>query len=257
MALIILEGLDRVGKTTVANLYAKKGYEIVHMSAPPKGQTSDLFLEEMANLVTSAASRDIILDRSYYGEAFIWPNIYTRSPLIDVDGIEALRELEESVGVQRILMHDSNSESHWKRCVENNEPLTKIQFVKARNLYYTMADQYGFVKKTLHDFSDSIKEETVDVENSNVESTKKILVESKTLHQVKLEKANAINDILSKRIIKSKGPIYDDLEKSVRLFLNNELSKLFGSAQQSANSFSEDEVQLLKFFCERLKQKEI
>src|ERR1035437_8949175 len=132
MGLIICEGMDRVGKTSIANLFESKGYEVIHMSAPPKGQTSDLFLEEMMELIHNAASRDIFLDRSYYGEACIWPKIYGRESLIDEQGLEVLRELEDSIGTQRILMHDPNSEAHWQRCVENNEPLTKVQFVKAR-----------------------------------------------------------------------------------------------------------------------------
>ena len=80
---------------------------------------------------------------------------------------------------------------------------------------------------------------------------------SKTPQQLKLERANAINEILSKRIIKGKGQVFDELERSVRGFLNNELGKLFGNDNKlSTDSFSKEEVQLLKFFCERLKEKE-
>ena len=33
---IILEGLDRTGKSSVADYYRQQGYEVVHMSAPDK-----------------------------------------------------------------------------------------------------------------------------------------------------------------------------------------------------------------------------
>jgi hypothetical protein len=268
MSLIILEGIDRSGKSSVAQLFESQGYELIHMSAPPKGQTADLFLEEMMDHVSSAAHRDVILDRSYYGET-IWSNIYSRGPLIDEQGLEVLRELEETVGTVRILMHDPNSEAHWQRCVDNKEPLTKSQFVKARSLYSGMADKYGFERKTLKDFPDAVQplpetnKPTKQLSDStsasgaseaapNPAKTDQI---TKTKEQLKLEKANVINEVLDKRIIKGKGPMYDDVERSVRHFLNNELGKILGTATLTPG-FSNEEVDLLRFFCKRLKEKE-
>lgn len=250
--LVVCEGLDRTGKTTLASLYKERGYEVIHMSAPPKGQSSDDFLAEMVDIISTAAFKDIFLDRSYYGEAFIWPFIYERTPLLKEEDIQALREIEDSVGVERIFMYDPNAEEHWRRCVENNEPLTKIQFIKARNLYYNMAEKYGFIKKTLPSIValEQAQEDITD-EPLNKEQT----IESKTSQQLKLEKANAINDILSKKIIKIKSPIYDEIEKSIRHFLNIELDKLFGNSADQA-SLDKDEIKILKLFCERLKDKE-
>ena len=270
MGLIICEGMDRVGKTSIANLFESKGYEVIHMSAPPKGQTSDLFLEEMMELIHNAASRDIFLDRSYYGEACIWPKIYGRESLIDEQGLEVLRELEDSIGTQRILMHDPNSEAHWQRCVENNEPLTKVQFVKARALYSSMADKYDFERKTLKDFPNAEQPLPQDktkpvVPNKSGEEIAKSATEvksdkdsitSKSKEQLKLERANIINEVLERRIIKGKGPSYDEVERSVRHFLNNELGKILGTASPAASGFTNEELELLKFFCKRLKDKE-
>jgi hypothetical protein len=251
----------------VARWYEDRGYEIVHMSAPLKEQTADNYLQEMADLISRAATENIFLDRSYYGEACIWPNVYGRNNLLDEEGLQVLIELENSVGVERILMHDPNVEAHWKRCVDNKEPLTKIQFVKARNLYYAMADKYGFKRKTLNDFPEaaSLAAQSTSKPSPVADSSKMSSDEStpppvgqldnRTPQQVKLDRANAINDVLAKRIIKGKGPVYDELERAVRGFLNTELGKLFGS-QQSTTTFSSEEVQLLKFFCERLKEKE-
>jgi hypothetical protein len=266
MGLIICEGLDRVGKTSVANLFESKGYEVIHMSAPPKGQTADLFLEEMMELVHSAASRDIFLDRSYYGEALIWPKIYGREPLIDEQGLEVLRELEDSVGTMRILMHDPNNEAHWQRCVDNNEPLTKAQFVKARSLYSSLADKYEFERKTLKDFPDADQPlpqtdaQAKSVQHGSSEAASpsvpaKTAGNNKTKEQLKLERANIINEVLEKRIIKGKGPMYDDVERSVRTFLNMELGKILGTSTATPG-LSSEEIELLKFFCKRLKDKE-
>lgn len=270
MALIILEGLDRTGKSSVAQYFQDKGFEIVHMSAPPKGTLADAYMGEMVDLLTSFAGRDVILDRSHYGE-LIWPNIYGRKPLLEPEDIDALREIEDTLGCERILMHDPNVEAHWKRCVDNKEPLTKAQFVKARSLYNSMADNYGFTKKTLGDFpeaaalsnqvsQDGSKAEPAEANSESQRSSEagetSQAAASRTPQQTKLDKANAINDVLSKRIIKGKGLVYDDLERMVRGFLNTELGKLFGQVQPQKGDFSPEEVQLLKFFCERLKSKE-
>jgi len=260
LALIILEGLDRTGKSSVAEFYKNKGYELIHQSAPPKGMTADLFLEEMMQLVSSAASKDIVLDRSYYGE-LVWPTVYGRESLLPEENLEVLRELESSVGTERVLMVDPNVEAHWQRCVDNKEPMTKAQFARARNLFSSMAEKYGFVKKTIQDFP----EVQVVVQEKKVEPVMgkelppKAIVESKlTKEQVKLHTANAINDVLSKRIIKQKGHIYDQIELNLRTFLNAELGKILGTKTENptAGQFTGEEVELLKFFLKKLKEKQ-
>ncbi len=253
MSLIILEGLDRVGKTSVATHFQAKGFEVVHQSAPAKGMTTDLFLEEQMLLVSRAASNDIVLDRSYYGE-LIWPQIYGRESLLSEEQLEALRELEESVGTTRILMYDPNVEAHWKRCIDNQEPLTKPQFVRARSLFSAMAEKYNFSRKTLQDFSEITI--TAEEPKAKIEVEKPVTVAKLTNEQVKLETANAINDILGKRIIKQKGPIFDKIESNLRTFLNTELGKILGTKNETVTGqFSNEEVELLRFFCQKLKEK--
>lgn len=276
MALIILEGLDRTGKSSVAQHYQNQGFEVVHMSAPDKaisqpGYVGPSYLDQIVELLSSTAGRDVILDRSHYGE-LVWPTVYGRAPLLNDEDMEILREIEESIGVERILMHDPNSEAHWQRCVDNNEPLTKVQFVKARSLFSNMADKYGFTRKTLKDFPDAVQplpstDKKIVVENSDRASAEPKTgptstaspagnsnVQSLTKEQLKLERANAINEILSKRIIKSKGPMFDELERSIRHFLNGELGKIFGN--NTVTGFTNEEVDILKFFCQKLKDKE-
>lgn len=257
MSLIILEGLDRTGKSSVAAHFQAKGFELIHQSAPPKGMTADLFLEEQMQLLSSAASKDIVLDRSYYGE-LVWPQIYGRESLLPEESMEALRELEESVGTTKILMHDPNVEAHWKRCVDNNEPLTKPQFVRARALFSTMAEKHGFARKTLLDFPEIpviAQEVKPRVEEAKVSSAS--VAPKLTNEQIKLETANAINDILSKRIIKQKGQIYDKIEINLRTFLNTELGKILGTkTENNSGQFSPEEVEMLRFFCNKLKEKQ-
>jgi len=246
MALIILEGLDRTGKSTVARYYESLGYHLIHMSAPSKGTTADQYLQDITDLLSSASTRDIVLDRSHYGE-LIWSSVYGRSSLLTEEDIESLAEIETAVGVKRILMVDPNVEAHWNRCVENNEPLTKAQFIKARSLYYQMAQKFNFESQNLPQFlrlnpdAESIsKIDSGDNDIVTTDETKK----SKTPEQLKLEKANAINDILSKRILKQKGDTYEDLERDIRNFLNAKLGKLFGDT--SDLGFTSEEIKFYK-----------
>jgi hypothetical protein len=273
MALILLEGIDRTGKSTVAAYYQSLGYEVVHMSAPPKGTTADEYMQDMLDLLSSAATKDMVLDRTHYGE-LVWPEVYGRKPLLTDEHIDALREIEEAVGVNRVFMHDTDLEAHWKRCVDNKEPLNKGQFSRARSLYSSMAHKYGFEAITLPKFLEKFPEakdyadvtKTVVVQGSGDNATTTEVDVSgppnsstlakypnKTPEQVKLERANVINEILSKRILKSKGLVYDDLEKDIRDFLNTKLGKLLGSSgkQPTELSLSPEEVKFYKTMYKR------
>lgn len=126
------------------------------MSAPDKtmsqpGYVGPSYLDQMVQMLTDVNGRDVVLDRSHYGE-LVWPQVYGRKPMLTDEDMEILREIESNMDVTRILMVDSNAEAHWQRCVDNKEPLTKVQFVKARSLFSGVADKYGFERKTLKDF---------------------------------------------------------------------------------------------------------
>jgi hypothetical protein len=269
MALIILEGLDRTGKSTIASYYEAQGYEVIHLSAPPKGITTDQYLQDMVDIVSMASTRDIIMDRSHYGEA-VWPFVYGRSPILNEEEINVVREIEDSIGTKRILMYDSNLEAHWKRCVDNNEPLTKTQFSRARGLFSQMAQKYGFELVTLQNFikqfpdaesflrptQTPVKEqESLPVKENSVELSDSNTGYSLTAEQKKLERANAINDILSKRILKPKNGIYDELENEIRLFLNTKLGKLFGGNVQEL-SLTPEEIKFYKTMFKRATEKQ-
>ena len=272
MAWIILEGLDRTGKSTVAELYKRQGYEIVHMSAPNKkymvpGYTGPSYVDELLDIYMKYTNKDVIFDRSPYGE-FVWPFIYNRQAQLTDEEVEILQDIENQNDVQKILMYDSNTEVHWKRCVDNNEPLTRSQFNQANILFDKMARKYEFDRKQLSDFAalqKSVVSPTIPpVQTGSSEPQQQVLQtpnsdgrqslsSTKNKELAKLEQANAINDILAKRIIKQKGDIYDDLEKDLRDFLNTKLSTIFGENQ--TKGFTPDEIEILKLYCKQLKQK--
>lgn len=271
MALILLEGLDRTGKSTVASYFETLGFEKIHLSAPAKGTTTDQYFQDMADLLSSAANRDIVLDRTHYGE-LVWPEIYGRKSLLDEEMIDALRDIENAVGVQRVWMTDNAIEAHWKRCVDNKEPLTKVQFTRARALFSTIAHKYGFEPITLQQFvtkypdakeimeqqnAQALENKTLQVTTSGdtttvteVDTAKTVSSTAakypgKTPEQHKLEVANAINDILSKPILKGKSGIYSDLENEIRSFLNSKLGKLLGGGS-SETTLNLEEIRFYK-----------
>jgi len=282
MSVVLLEGLDRTGKSTIANYFESIGFEKIHMSAPPKGTNADDYLQFIIELISSGSNKDIVLDRTHYGE-LIWPQIFGRKPLLDEEAIEAIREVEASVGVQRIWMTDDDLKAHWQRCVDNKEPLDRAQFTRARGLYSSMAQQYGFEKVTLQTFlkqfpdaqafvdqnkAEALETKTLQVTSDGKNTTTTVLdgqpvVSStgakyppgKSPEQHKLEVANAVSDILSKRILKTKGLIYDDIENEVRHFLNAKLGRLLGGSDSPELSLTQDEIKFYKLMYKRANDK--
>jgi hypothetical protein len=275
MAWIILEGLDRTGKSTVAELYKKQGFKIIHMSAPDKkytqeGYTGPSYLDSVVEMYMKYNGKDVIFDRSPYGEA-VWPFVYGRKALLNEEDIEILMEMEDGNDTKRILMFDQDLSAHWKRCLEFKENLNKGQFSTARMLFDKMAAKYGFERRTLQYFAvEQVKpEEPVKVDDVMPVSTSTgsdtpvsgdmvaaevVQGTGKTPEQLKLDTANAINSILDKRIIKGKGEIYDALEVEVRTFLNTKLGAIFGKIP-SKDSFSSEEVGMLKAFLNEWKNR--
>jgi hypothetical protein len=270
MAWIVIEGIDRSFKSSAAKLYEAKGFKVIHFSAPDKkyyqpGYTGPTYFESLIEMMVSLSGQDVVFDRSWYGEACTWPQIYGRKSLLIEEDLDVLREFEEQNSVSRILMVDPDVEAHWKRCVDNKEPLTRSQFNSAQQLYGIMADRHGFEIKTMHDFV----QPTQKVEEMQPQQTEpKVQVEEPTNvlkidtpikltpEQLKLQQANAINDVLSSRVVKKKGAEYDQIESRIREFLNSELAKILGTnAQQPALPFTNEEVTLLKALANRVKDK--
>jgi hypothetical protein len=225
----------------------------------------------MVDLLMKYDGKDVVFDRSWYGEICIWPYVYGRTPQLSVDDVEIFREFEDRNFAERYLLSDPNVEAHWRRCVENKEPLNRPQFNIANMLYKKMAEEHDFKTVDLTHFVDikHVKKDeqpvaateeqpkVVDVvapADSDIDTSVSSRKLVKTSEQRKLDQANAINDILSKRIIRFKGEEYDAIEGEVRKFLNTKLGSLFGASPIA--DLSPDEVQILKLMAQRLKEKE-
>lgn len=298
MSWILLEGLDRSGKSSLAKHYESQGYKVVHMSAPNKkyfreDYSGESYLEEVVRMYSMYDGQNVVFDRTIYGE-LIWPNIYGRLSLLNEEDIEYLSQIERNNEVQKILMFDSNTEAHWQRCVDNQEPLTRQQFGRANVFYERLVNDYGFVKKELPDFPEigvprtgpnessgesdmgrdvgsssehagnddtsgsTNKDSKVGRGNSdkvgNVESSSSVLRDSEASIEEKLARANAIRSLLQGKIVKKKGSIYDDLDEAIRGFLQRELDSIF-APELPAEELSSDEVLILKQMAKRVLDK--
>lgn len=279
MSWILLEGLDRSGKSSVAEYYRNQGYDVVHMSAPDKryfepGYSGPSYLEEIVEVYNVYAGKNVVFDRTVYGE-MVWPQIFNRMPLLNEEDYEYLIQLEYNQDVERYLLTDSDIEAHWKRCSNNKEPINRVQFMTAGRLYDKLVSDFGFVPKELHDFqslagdkntSQSKLKKSTDssksrAKSSNVgtndtqgsASTNATNELNNFTMEDKLNRANAIRTLLSSKIIKKKDAIYEDLEKDIRSFLEDQLQGLFTA--QPDTTFTTDEVQILKLYAQRIKAK--
>lgn len=278
MAWILLEGLDRSGKSTVAEMYKKQGFDVVHMEAPDKkysqpGYSGPSYLEEIVDMYNIYAGKDVLFDRTIYGET-VWPDVYNRLPCLTVEDIEYLSRLEYNNNTTKILMYDQDVEAHWNRCVANNEPLNRLQFVQAGRLYDELATKHNFEKRQLGDFSTEEPEEikkssgqqkaegnndrlpdlSGDVQPSKAGTDKKIqrIHTTETLES-KLERANAIRGLLKAPLVKKKGEAFKQLEQDIKSFLEQELENIF--KEERKEDFTQDEVQILKVYANRIKEK--
>ncbi len=266
---ILLEGLDKTGKSTIASKYEKRGYKVVHIGAPDKkyyedGYSGPDYVNELVELYMQYDGQDTVFDRTIYGE-LVWPYVHKRKALLSDEDLEYLKEYEERNNAKKFLMVDNNVDAHWQRCVASKDSLTKAQFMSARAVYLRLSKEQGFILRQLGDFDNDLGgAPTAATEPKTAEAIEDAAIEKasapvnvnrlKTKEQLKLEKANVINDILSKPILKSKGSAYQEIENELRTFLNSKLALLFGQ-EQKPDHFSNDEVQLLKMMCKQLKDK--
>lgn len=280
MAWIIIEGVDRSGKSSVSEMYRKKGFEVIHMSAPDKryfkpGYSGPSYLEDIVDLYNACAGKDVVFDRSPYGE-LVWPEVFNRDSMLTHEDIEYLQNIEYNNDTVKVFMYDENKEAHWQRCVSNNEPIDRRQFLLANRLYEDMVNRYNFDKRQLKDFQDESHEsvhKSSDIaknKGSDDGSDKTIRLERQEstesdpeqlqIQQIfrnsfdqKLERANAIRELIGLQIIKKKGVVFSQIENEIKVFLQKQLENIF--LEQSEDSFTDDEVKILKIYAQRIKDR--
>lgn len=95
MALFVLEGLDRTGKSTLAGELARElevldgqVSDIAHFGAPKTEHALDEYLEPLLDY-RPGGGHHLIYDRAHIGEA-VWPAVFDRDPKISPGGYRLL-----------------------------------------------------------------------------------------------------------------------------------------------------------------------
>ena len=145
MSLWVLEGMDRVGKSTTADLLRRRyKAEYIHMTVPARWHVPYSYFTEVLHLLMSTYGKNVVMDRSFYGEA-VWPHVYNRVPLLDKQNMYDLIHIAKILHkqeVQCIYMYDPNTEAHKNRLLQDKEPL--YDYDKVSLLYKQMAIDHKF-----------------------------------------------------------------------------------------------------------------
>jgi hypothetical protein len=151
MALIVLEGLDRTGKSTLAAQLAERlGCPILHKGPPT---AADPFTEYLAPLAgyRPRAGLNLILDRSFWGE-LVWPGVYGRETIMSLSAFEYIDDVFAGLGAVTALCH-SDLDGVWGRILEaersgKDEPLARME--GGRSLLDVARLNYLTAKKLTH-----------------------------------------------------------------------------------------------------------
>ena len=144
--LILLEGLDKTGKTTVAEgLRRVFKCDYMHMSAPAKHHNRKSYIAEMLHTLALTANKNVVVDRTWYGE-LVWPQVYNRQPLLTKEDVNIITAAAVALHgpdeVKMIYMHDPNQQAHQERLRKFKEPSYKYD--ETYSLYNVMAIDEGF-----------------------------------------------------------------------------------------------------------------
>ena len=122
LMIIILEGPDGSGKTTLANIIQKQtGYELIHFSNP----TSEIQRTAMFDRYVAAIKghKNLILDRSWYSEMVYGP-ILREASCINHYQMYELEKLLAKKGAL-VIYASADIETLWSRCEKRGEDLIK------------------------------------------------------------------------------------------------------------------------------------
>lgn len=116
--IIIVEGPDGSGKTTLANKIAKQnGYIMLHRSQPKTEEEKQNMMAEYLQVIK--AGKNVVMDRCWYSEMVYGP-IMRDASVITYPEMYELEKLLCKKGALLIYCTDK-PEVLWKRCQERGE----------------------------------------------------------------------------------------------------------------------------------------
>lgn len=116
--IIILEGPDGSGKTTLANQLQKQtGYQLLHRTQPKNDEDKKRMMDEYIQVLK--AGKNCIMDRSWYSEMVYGP-VMRDASVITFPQMYELERLAAKYGA--IIIYCTAPETTlWKRCMRRGE----------------------------------------------------------------------------------------------------------------------------------------
>lgn len=131
---IIIEGADGSGKTTLANqLSEQTGYKIIHRTRPKTEEDKALMMVEYLQIIESG--ENVIFDRCWYSEMVYGPVMRDVSVISYAQMYDLERQLTE-VGAMIIYCTDAK-QVLWARCQERGE-----DYIVDRTTFDNICDRY-------------------------------------------------------------------------------------------------------------------
>lgn len=122
--LIIVEGPQGAGKTTLVNKLSKRyGFPVIHRAAPPAKHTDPKVVEEwFADALHMRSPTGLILDRWVYSNR-VYARLLKNQPLLPPDAVRALeRKVVDAYGRHATIFLTSNATTLARRIARRDKP---------------------------------------------------------------------------------------------------------------------------------------
>lgn len=138
--IIIIEGPDGAGKTTLANkIHQQTGYMLLHRSQPKSEEEKAKMMDEYLDVIKSG--KNCIMDRCWYSEMVYGP-VMRDAAVISYPQMYTLeRQVARTGGM---IIHCTGSlQTLWKRCLSRGEDyiVDKATFTRIYNGYETIMNE--------------------------------------------------------------------------------------------------------------------
>lgn len=128
---IIIEGVDRIGKTTLAKKLAKM-YKIDYMHFTGEDPTTYTFYSE------TMKKTNFVYDRHLVGE-MVYPKVFKRKAMLDGEKFQKLLNQAKQDNVKIIVLTTEDSKLLEKRMKLEKHEQVKENFVKINNAFSAYA----------------------------------------------------------------------------------------------------------------------
>ena len=160
MTLIMIEGIDRCGKTTAAELLKESGFEVIHFSAPSKHLSNADYFASIIREALATYNRNIVWDRTHWGEA-VWPIVFHRNPKLTMSQLRLIDEILENLHskdeVHRFYFHDPDIDALKARLRLFKEDLNESLLEFTMMVYQDfVVKQANWIPITFHEIKEKL-----------------------------------------------------------------------------------------------------